>query len=98
MAARQTATRWIVIQMNGANGSGIGPWPHRNETNRAHHQPGLVAVGCAVADAGAGARYLPAASATIDRGVGAQPPNPAIALEAELLRRDNEDDTIGGGP
>ncbi len=44
-----------------------------------------ITIRTSVADAGAGARYLPAASASIAEGVGAQPPNPAIALAQAAL-------------
>ena len=44
-----------------------------------------ITIRTSVADAGAGASYLPAASETIASGVGAQPPNPAIPLAQAAL-------------
>jgi ABC-type glycerol-3-phosphate transport system substrate-binding protein len=44
-----------------------------------------ITIRTSVADAGAGARYLPAVSETLARGVGAQPPNAAITLAETAL-------------
>ena len=44
-----------------------------------------ITLRTSVAEAGAGARYLPAASETIANGVGSYPPNPAIPLAGAAL-------------